>query len=304
MRRIFVWVLFLGAFWCQSQASGQTSREENIVRTAYAKLRYAVEIGTIHSVLVRNPNVVPADLEYQVAAKTIEFELSNFTSGPVSKISQRIYGELVSKPQGEDVLSISVGQYNSLEDLPGKLQVRETNEVGANATWTGGQILTENWNVPFEQLLPPIDKQNNSKYSRYATYHVMVSYDGRSASYNAMFLFGTGNEPVLVIDTVTNNSALAAVMKASLYPAVLLESRLSQKPAVANWLRKHQVSDPQCPGGRRQACCDATKQTCGPAEADVKSALEKPLSSVSRPFKLSAQAVSQPGSPVFMTVSA
>src|SRR6266702_1166874 len=175
MRRISIWVLLLVTFWGQSQASGQTSRDETIVRTTYAKLRYAVQIGTIHTVLVRNPNVVPAELEYQVTAKLMEFELSNFATGPVSDISKRIYGDLVTKPNGEDELGVSVGYYNSLEDLPDKLQVRETNEVGANADWTSGRILTENWNVPFEHFLPLADKQNNSKYSRFATYQVRVS---------------------------------------------------------------------------------------------------------------------------------
>lgn len=283
MRRISIWVLLLVAFWGQSQASGQTSREETIVRTTYAKLRYAMQIGTIHTVLMRDPNVVPAELEYQVATKMIEFELSNFTTGPVSDISKRIYEDLVTKPNGEGVLDISVGYYNSREELPDKLHVRETNERGAQGTWTSDQILTENWNVPFGQFLPLIDKQNDGKYSRYAAYHVTATYDGRSRSYNAMFLFGTGSEPILVIDTVTNGGALATVTKESLYPAVLLESRLSQKPAVANWLRKHQVSDAQCLGGRRQVCCDVTMQICGPAEADVKSALDKPLSNLTRP---------------------
>jgi len=304
MRRIFVLFLFLGVFWSPSQANAQTSSEENIVRTTYAKLRYALKISAVHDALTRNPNPLPADLEYQVAAKTIGFDLSNFASGPVNDISKRIYGELVTKPQGEDVLMVAMAHFNSLEDLPDKLQVRETNEVGAEAAWTGGQILTENWNVPFEQFLPLFDKQNSSMYSRYATYHVRVSYDGRSRSYNAMFLFGTGSVPVLVVDTVTNNSALGALMQESLYPAVLLESRLSQISAVANWLKKHQASDPLCPGGRRQVCCDATTLICGPAEADVKSALDEPRSSVSQPLKQLARAMPRPSSPCFMTVSA
>lgn len=301
MRRILLMAALTLAV--QGRANAQLTPEEKVVRVTYAKLRYAIKIGVIHDVVAKNSDVASAELESKIAANEISFELSNFASGPTTDIAKRPYSSLVTKPNGEDILDVATVEFTSTEDLPATLEVRETREAGAKADWGTGQTVTGDWTVPFEQVAAGIDTQNRSKYLRYASYHVTVTYGGRSRGYNAMFLFGTGDFPVLALDNVTNNSALTSFVQKSVYPAILLESKLSRKPAVANWLKSNQVRDPSCVAGQKQACCDATTQVCGPSEGDVRTSLNKPSADASKPSSRMPAAAVRTGAPRLLNVS-
>jgi len=285
-------------------ANAQMVPEEKVVRTTYAKLAYAVKIGVIHEVLVKNSNPSLGELEDRLSAKELKFELSNFSSGPLTAITRRNFGDLVTKPAGEDVLDVSTGTYNHTDDLPATREVKETSETGAIASWSAGQNLAQDWNVPFEQMLPGTNSQNRTQYERYASYRVTVSFQGRSRSYNGMFLFGSGDVPVLALDNVTNNSALIGLVDKSLYPAVLLESSIARKAGVIGWLKSQQVRDPACRSGQRRACCDPASLTCGVAAADVSSALDKPISRALRPSRTLSANVRAGDSPRLLPVSA
>jgi hypothetical protein len=294
-----------------ARADGQMTQDEAMVRRTYAKLAYASKIGTIHDVLAKRREAEAAELDYQLVAKTLKFELSGFSGGSVNSIASRVFAELVTKPDGQDVLDISLGTLNFKEDLKDRLEVRETTETAAQLSWQAGQNLSEDWNVPFEQMLLSFEAQNKTKYLRYASYGVTVTFAGRSRRYKAMFLFGNGEFPILPLDNITNNSALGGILDNSfydktLYPAVLLESSVAQRPAVANWLKSHQVRDPSCRSGQRQVCCDPATLTCGVAEADVSSALDKakPVSRAVRPSPLLSSIPRSLGAPRFLTVSA
>jgi len=248
-------------------------------------LAYAAKLGTVHEVLFAKSKTNLTELESQLAPRELKFELSNFSSGPLTAIYKRNFAELVTKPAGEDVLDVAVGTYNFTEDVEEKREVRQTSETGAKASWSAGQNVAQDWNVPFEQMLPGTNAQNRTRYERYASYRVTVSFQGRARSYNAMFLFGSGDVPVLALDNVTNNSALTGLVDKSVYPAVLLESPLGRKAAVADWLRSHQVRDPACRSGQREVCCDPSSLTCGVAATDISTALDKPISRVLRPSR-------------------
>lgn len=259
-------------------ANGQETSEEKVVRKTYAKLAYAVQLETIHKLLRENKHATLSDLENRLGVSAVKFGLSSFSSGSVTDIAQQAYLDFVTKPNGEDVLSVGPGTFRFTEDLADKREVRETKENTAQARWSKGQNLTgEDWTIPFGQALPMIEAQNKSTYSRYAAYKVTVVFEGRSRSYNAMFLFGTGEEPVLPLDNVTINSALVFFVKNSVYPAVLLETPVSQKDSVADWLKAHQVSDAECRSGQREVCCDLDSLSCGVAAGDVAFMLTKPI---------------------------
>lgn len=275
MKRLQVLALCLGTVIPLAQVSAQMTHEETVVRTTYAKLAYTVNIGEIHQALSKGHDPSLAELESRIAAKQLKFQLSNFTSGPVSSIAKQNYADLVTKPQGEDVIDVGLGTYNFMEDVLEERAVREASEIGGQASWEAGQDLQANWNVPFEQALADFDAGSQAKYSRYAAYRVTISFEGRSRSYNAMFLFGTGAVPVLAVDNVTNSSALTRLTDKSVYPAVLLESPIARKAGVAGWLKAHQVRDPACRTGQREACCDPASLTCGVAAGDVSLALSK-----------------------------
>lgn len=278
MKRLQVLVLCLAAVIPLAQVSAQVTHEETVVRTTYAKLAYAMNIGEIHQALSKGHDPSLAELESRIAAKQLKFELSNFTSGPISRIAKQNYANLVTKPDGQEVVDVALGTYNFMEEVSEKPEVKEASEIGAQANWGPGQNLAADWNVPFEQALADFDAGSQAKYSRYAAYRVTVSFEGRSRSYNAMFLFGTGTVPILAVDNVTNSSALTQLIDKSVYPAVLLESLMGRKTGVAGWLKAHQVRDPACRSGVRQACCDPTSLTCGVAAPDVSRSLSKHVS--------------------------
>src|SRR5260370_23212829 len=233
MKRIQVLVLCLWTIIPLARLSAQMTHEEIVVRTTYAKLAYAVKIGEIRQALSKNHDPSLAEVESRIAAKQLKFQFSNFASGPTSAIAKQNYADLVTKPDGQDVVDVALGTYNFTEDVEEKRAVREISETGAQASWAPGQNLAANWNVPFEKALADFDAGSQAKYSRYAAYRVTVSFEGHSRSYNSMFLFGTGTIPILATDNVTNSSALTQLIDKSVYPAVLLESPVARKTGVA-----------------------------------------------------------------------
>jgi len=279
------------------------SKEEQIVRKTYSKLSFAVKVGSIHTALAAKPKADLTDIESRVSSDNIAFELSDFSSGWLSAIRDRAYGDLVTKPSGEDVINIAVGRYTHTDDFKETLQVKETRETGAMAAWVGGPNFTDNWNMTVAEILPTTNAQNKTEYVRYAAYHVMVSFKGRARGYNAMFLFGNGEKPVLALDNVTNNSALTAFVEESVYPAVLLESSLARHTGLANWLRTHQTYDPACRAGQREICCDPKASTCGVAAGDVRDALDKPISQTVRPLKRPRSSGTYSEAPRLVTVA-
>jgi hypothetical protein len=226
-------------------------------------------IDSIHAALRGKKDPTVTDLELQIADHKLDFKLTDFASGPVADISKRLYSDLVTPPNGDDVIDITQSSFDRSEDISATKQVRHTEEFGAEAKWSKGQIVTGDlWNTPFSQVLPIIESDNHSQYTRYASVAVTVSLEGRSRNYKAMFLFGSG-EYLLPLDNVTNNSALAGFVNGSVYPGILLGSDLSQKAGVRDWLRQHRSSASTCVSGQRTVCCDPSTLVCGLAAGDV-----------------------------------
>ena len=282
MKLILILVLCFAAVLPFSQANGQ-SQEERLVRTTYAKLIYAAQLDGVHNLINAGKRPGLAEIEARLAANELKFEISNFSSGSVADIAQRKFAELVTKPDGQAVLDIGPTTYKYTEDSKADRKITEISEYSAQVSWSPGQnLIGEDWNIPFKDVLPVFQRQNRSTYSRYARYSVVARFQGRSRDYNAMFLFGTGEEPVLVLDNVTNNSALHFFVKNSVYPAVLLW-KSSREPGVAAWLRSHQVRGATCGSGKQEVCCDTSALKCGVSADDLTSALSGSSSRVAKP---------------------
>jgi hypothetical protein len=259
--------------------TAQATEEEQTVRKTYAKLVFGTMIGLVHALLGEKGDPSAAEIENAIAYHRLSFEFSDFSVGPVGEIAKRPYADLVTPPDSQDVVDVTPSTYTNTEDLREQLQIRQTEELGARVSWAKGhEVNTENWQVPFGEALPLINSQNHSTYSRYISYKVTASLDGRARSYKAMFLFGTGQVPVLVADNVTDSPALGQFVPASVYPAILLDSGIAQKTGITDWLTLHRLSEAACPSGRREVCCDPATLTCGVSSADVDAALRKTTS--------------------------
>ncbi len=269
------------------QPSGM-SDEERIVRTTYARLSYAVQVGQVHQAIsdseaetakdrIINPAakdrmIDPAALAQHLKNAELTFALSDFKVGNVTDadIGQTLYSALVTKPSG-DVLAVTPGTTNFTTDSPpdGSHIPLHTQSTIAGAQWTRSQTITEDWEQPWAKLFPMIE--NSRWFTRYASFKVRVSFQGRSREYRAMFLFGrdpkTGLEHIVPGDTVVqlNGGALSFFIKNSAYPEALIEGGIGRNiPAVHDWLRAQAA-----PGKPHEDNCDPVTLKCGVSQQDL-----------------------------------
>jgi hypothetical protein len=272
-----------------ASANGQMTHEETVVRQTYAKLAYAVNIGSIHRALEGGTITTKTDLEAYIAKEAIQFQLNNFSSGKVSDIAERSYGDFVTKPDGSDTLAISTGLHKMSEE--GSPDV-----VGATARvigWHKGQDVSGSFDIPFAKAMVMSGK--DPAKPRYAAYTVTTTFQNRSRTIHALFLFNTtpNGEEYSVSDTLNGSPALFDFINQSVYPSTLLKTRLRAEPAVADWLRSHQVFDAACKPGREETCCNPSTLVCGVSSQDVNTYLSKPVTAIPVPAGL-ARTVSAP----------
>jgi hypothetical protein len=246
------------------------SYEETVVRTTYARLAFAVQVEEIYKMLNEaNANGTAIDRsEFRKRLKDsgLQFELSNFRVGDLPEISQTKYSELVTKPDGGDALDVVPGTWRYTSDEP-----KETFAAIATVRWHEQQKVTENWDQAFGTVYPQTEVAG--QHSRFATFQVRATFQGRSLNYRAMFLFGkekTDQETVLPIDTITNlsGSSLNVFLKVPAYPGTLIEGGLGKDPVIYEWLAENQTSDSSAK--RHEANCDLATLKCGIHSEDLK----------------------------------
>jgi hypothetical protein len=277
MLPISLCLVFFAAASAASSAAAQT-QEEAVVRTTYAKLAYALKIGAVHRAIDGKRHAQAADIEAQVAANELKFTLSDFTVGPLSSIKERLYGEFVTRPDGEDVLDVTPGICTHRDDS--NENPKDTTEPCPTSAWTTGNNIAESdWNLDLGTAIArifPVNSAEKAIYFRFASYRVTLSFLGRTRVYKAMFLFGMGDRPIIALDQVAGS--VNAYVETSVYPEVLLESSQSRRPEVASWLRMHEMDSPSCRAGQKEVCCNIKALTCGIAPGDIRKALESPRS--------------------------
>jgi hypothetical protein len=190
------------------------------------------------------------------------------SSGDVAKIANTPYSQLASKPVGEDVIlsgpveiSYSVGSVKK-------------RTLEANAKWTPGQSIGEEWNRPFAELMKASDAEQkrtgDQRFTQFVSMKVTATLGDRSLTHNALVLFAKKdsalNNKLLIIDAVTNQSALSFFAINSPYPGVLLETDL-RTPAVERWFSENAVP---AKTGNGDVVCDLKSLSCGVASGDLK----------------------------------
>jgi uncharacterized protein (TIGR03435 family) len=244
---------------------GTMSREETIVRTTYAKLVYAAQVGEIERILTehRDPTTIDrAEFARRLRSVEVTFQLADMKVGNVEEFSNKKMSEVTTDPSG-DVLSASAGSFSYGYD-----GVEGRSAVAALHWIQGRQSLIDDWDTPFGEVLRMAHNAGNlaSLYARCASYSATVSFQGKSRSYRAAFLFGNGpdgKEDIMMLDHIVNGTSY--FVSNSAYPgSLLLEER--NVGVIAEWLRANQVS---APGGRHEVACDLDKLKCGVASGDL-----------------------------------
>jgi hypothetical protein len=116
-----------------SAAAAEMSHEETMVRTAYAKLSYAVDLETAMRAVRHNPKITYAQLAQEVAKESLTFRLSNFSVGDIASLPQnhKYYEFFPDIRDGGDVIDIGNVAETLTEEKDG---LKNRNSYGRSTT--------------------------------------------------------------------------------------------------------------------------------------------------------------------------
>jgi hypothetical protein len=246
-------------------ASSDMTPDEAAVRSAYAKLSFAVDLNTAYQAVTANPNIDAAALAQQVEREGLRFKLSHFKCGDLAEIAKQSYGVLGQYPDGQDVIMTSPVSSSLIEGTAPEVLTEM-----ASATWAQGPNGTPP-NATVGELLPIMEQESGvSRLRRYCTFTATATLGGRSRTYQAHFLFG-GENRIAPGDVVVaaGGGALETFISHPLYPDILLRTSLWNKPAVHAFLMSTQRTETSCRVNVGDVCCNANTLQCGVASADL-----------------------------------
>jgi hypothetical protein len=226
------------------------SHEEDVVRTTYADLSSAAQVGVLWHAIDRREG--QSDLRDRLAVseamdKQLRFELADFEVGELRRAGRASSILLVRGPVG--ILS---AQYH---EVPVNHASGELNEnlklVYADIAW---KVLAELQKGPARPM--PAHKVSNVKqfvralrqpksggeWTRFASYSVVARLRDRSVSYRATFLFsGRGaTEEILPLDYATAMN-IAPFIKLQMCPPAVASTVFHEIPDVQAWALEHQA---------------------------------------------------------------
>jgi hypothetical protein len=272
--RYFVVVLWSTFMLCISVVA-QTTYEETIVRSAYAKLRYALEQVPVTQLAGEAIGIaVPKDAallssDQRIAQVKFNITLSDFVVGKAQDVLTRRVGDLISSPLGER-LFVASGQHAYIEH-PKQLEWYEPKANWQPTDPTPSEVLNRDLqgflDLQWQQKQPSV-------WKTYASYSVTVTYQGKTVGpYKALFMFGRnskGEETIEPEDGTIPATALAEAMHEHLFADAFVSGQLRQQQFVRDWVdRKRQSMNCSETQG---VCCDLVHLECGPDASLVEKA--------------------------------
>ena len=258
-----------------SAAVAQMTHEETVVRTAYAKLSYAVELETAMRAVRRNPKITYAQLTQEVAKESLTFRLSDFSVGDVAALPQdhKYYEFFPDIRDGGNVVDIGIVTEQLTEEVNG---VKTSTQMDvANPSWSHGPLM-DLPDLTVAEALPIMNRESGLSVplTRYCTYNVTVTFEGLSRTYRAAFYFGPQGQPDAGDMVVAlGGGALSTLLVKPVYPQVLVETaKWGKNPTVRAFLEANQRNKATCIHG--EACCDLSALQCGIYSADLKGGLQ------------------------------
>ena len=233
--------------------------DEATVRAVYAKLTMASRVHAVRLAIyarqegkIEPPNIV----------------LSNFGTGDLSNIRELPVSNFITKAQGL-VLRGTPGEWQ-LQDESGKRN--RTTLVALE--WIESPYSSEDWNVPLSRILPSMDPH----YTRYVSFTVTISYQGRDSQYSALFLLGQdarGKTLVFPADPMIGASALNAVILGSVVPDAPVAG-FGTNPLVQDLVEAFRSPDACIDEPVTGLCCDQRSGHCGVHRVVVSPPAEEP----------------------------
>jgi len=241
-----------------------TTHEAEVVRATYATLSFLCGLEPLASAAMEHDqdSINEKTVERQMTEAAPVFEITHMQTGTIASIASHNWGSMVSVPD-KNLPAVLVGsvmqQYYSDPDTP-------------QAQW---RVMRVHWDI--DNSYPPermaaiqsvtvgqaVAKSSNdwttpAKYSRYATFQVTATYQGRTVGpYTASFFFGKdaqGNEVVVPQDAIVSGQLLWEAVRQTAYPGDLLSApRLRQRPVLDHWIQANRSAS--CSAARADLCC-------------------------------------------------
>ena len=285
MRKVHaVLVMFWATFAIGQTMTHQTmTHEEEVVRTTYAKLSFADEIGIIIGAMGKNPDkwrMPESSLDKSLNSR-LDFQLSSFKVGEVKEIEGRITAEIsgLPKEKTDQILDVVPSTFNYHVDkeegtwtLYARIRWKEAgfDPRGGGNFWPMAEILK----------LPEM----GGIFTRYATYTVTLTFESKSITYHTVALFETkpdGSENVHFMDVNVGTPMLDLLARSTIFPTPFTKSHLRDVPVVRRWLNANVQS---CSGRNKKqgdVCCDPASGRCGLEQQELPSfapGIAKPIS--------------------------
>lgn len=275
---------------CQSPTTVVVpTHEETVVRDTYGRISFAGQIGILaHAAILHSDGWPKLDDEpalRRAMANQIRFSVGSFQVGDLTQISQTKWTSLATTFPNA-ALQIAY------QDLPFSMQTRKgktlkkiiyADVAWSNETGTRGGDQTD---PTVQDALKSVKSPKGGTWSRYASFTVNAALQGRSVSYQALFLFGkdnNGNETILPIDYFAG-SGIAPFVANPMYPAALLETAVREVPLIEQWIAANRISGCKKGADYPEVCCDSSRGRCGIASEDVEKSLKIPVDPDTRWF--------------------
>lgn len=89
-----------------SLSLGANPQDEETVRTAYAKLAYAVQAQTVYRSVMMAPTLTRAELATELQWNLLKFDITDMSSGAIADISAKPYSNFVTNFDTQPTLQI------------------------------------------------------------------------------------------------------------------------------------------------------------------------------------------------------
>lgn len=273
---LFVVILIL-----PSCVFAQMTHEETVVRSAYAKLGFAIEQVAVSQLAMEAVGVpTPKELasvskESRLANSQINFDLADFEVGNAQDILTRQVVDFINPPQQEQ-LNIQLGRhsYHDGQEFQWFSPIARWRPATPVPPEVASMNLRDFFQLQWKQQQP------TSVWQTYASYSVTVTYQGKTVGpYRALFMFGhdaNGGEIVEPEDGTTDAIGIAAAMREHLFADALVKTRLRDVPVASNWINAKQQDAQNC-SEDQGVCCDLSHVRCGPSQSAVEKGRAIPL---------------------------
>lgn len=242
-------------------------QDEQVVRTAYAKLAYAVQSQTVFDAAQKAPDITSPELVKKLQDNELSFTIVDMSSGALQDIASRPYSDFVTKPDRAQPNLIITHNTQHIDEN-GKHITSYLAIPHWTPHWSESQ---ENWDMPMKDAL--VYAGIEGRYSRYVTATITVRFQQQSRTYHTLWLFSDSD--LMAIDTVSGNSIVRTFAMESAYPSVLTDTTMRSHPAVDQWLNSTQRFDASCKAGKQDVCCDSGLR-CGVSSEDLRSTKPAP----------------------------